>query len=107
MVTWCKRNLERAKLDCLPVIEFVHNAEPQTVHQIANAGGDYNRLVGSDAPQGPSVEMIEMRMRHQDKINRRQVMNFEPGLFQSFDYFEPFRPNRVDQDIHLMRLDQK
>ena len=34
-------------------------------------------------------------------------MNFEPGLFQSFDYFEPFRPNRVDQDIHLMRLDQK
>ena len=77
------------------------------MHQIANARGNYNRLVRSDAPQGASVEMIEMRMRHQDKVNRRQVMNFEPGLFQSFDNFEPFRPNRVDQDVHLMRLDQK
>src|ERR1043166_5992548 len=28
MATWRKRNLERAKLDCLPVIEFMHDAEP-------------------------------------------------------------------------------
>src|SRR5438105_143578 len=28
VMTWRQRNLERAKLNCLPVIEFVHNAEP-------------------------------------------------------------------------------
>ena len=85
----------------------MHNAEPQTVHQIANAGGDYNRLVGSDAPQGPSVEMIEMRMRHQDKINRRQMMNFQAWLLQPLDHLKPFRPDRVDQDIDLVSLNQK
>src|SRR5215467_8712902 len=48
-----------------------------------------------------------MRMRHQDKIDRRQMVNFEPRLFQALNYLEPFRPNRVDQNIDRMRLNQK
>jgi len=51
--------------------------------------------------------MIEMCMRHQDKINRRQMMNFEAWLFQPLDHLEPFRPDRVDQDIDLVGLDEK
>ena len=35
------------------------------------------------------------------------MMNFEAWLFQSFDNLEPFRPNRIDQDVYLVRLDQK
>ena len=35
------------------------------------------------------------------------MMNFESRLFQSFDYLEPFRPNRIDQDVYFVRLDQK
>jgi hypothetical protein len=46
-------------------------------------------------------------MRHQDKIDFGQVMNFESGLLQPLDHLQPLRPNWVDQDIHLMRLDQE
>src|SRR5882724_10145828 len=35
------------------------------------------------------------------------MMNFEARLFQSFDDLEPFRPNRIDQDVDLVRLDEK
>jgi hypothetical protein len=107
MVSWCERNFERAKLDSLPVIELVHDMKSEIVHEITNACRNDNGLVRSDAPQGASVEVVEVRMRHQDIIDGRQMMNFEPGLFQSFDNFEPFRPDRVDQDVDFVCLNQK
>src|SRR5262249_33924500 len=107
MVTWRERNFQRAKLDGLPIIEFVHDVEPEIVHQISYACRDDDRLVRSYAPQCTPVEVIKMCMRHQDEINRRQMLNFEPRLFQALDHFEPFRPNRVDQDVDLVRLNQK
>ena len=48
-----------------------------------------------------------MRMGYEYEVNRRQMMNFEARLFQSFDHLEPFRPNRIDQDVYLVRLNQK
>ena len=48
-----------------------------------------------------------MRMGHEYEVDRRQVMDFEARPFQSFDDLEPFRPNGIDQDVHLMRLDKK
>ena len=48
-----------------------------------------------------------MRMGHEYEVDRRQVMDFEARPFQSFDDLEPFRPNRIDQDVHLVRLDEK
>src|SRR5213080_5016568 len=35
------------------------------------------------------------------------MMNFEAWLFQPLDYLEPFRPNRIDQDFHLVSLNEK
>ena len=35
------------------------------------------------------------------------MMNFEAWLFQPLDYLEPFRPNRIDQDVHLVSLNEK
>jgi len=46
-------------------------------------------------------------MRHEYEVNRRQMLDFEARLFQSFDDLEPFRPNRIDQDVDLVRLDEK
>ena len=51
--------------------------------------------------------MIKMRVRHKYEVNGRQMMNFKARLFQSFDDLEPFGPNRVDQDVYLVRLDEK
>ena len=35
------------------------------------------------------------------------MMYFEPRLFESLNYLEPLRPDRVDQYIGVMRLNQK
>ena len=79
----------------------------EIVHQISYTHGHNDRLIGSHAPQRAPVEMIEMRMRHQDKINRREMMNFESWLLQPLNYLEPFRPDRVDQDVDLVGLNKK
>src|SRR5262245_44299745 len=48
-----------------------------------------------------------MRVRHEHEVNGRQMMDFEARLLQTFDDLEPLRPNRVDQDVDLVCLDQK
>jgi len=107
MVTWRERNPERAEFHGLPIVEFVHDVKPEIVHQIPYARWNHDRLVRSDAPQRAPVEMIEMRVGHEYEVNGRQMMDFEARLFQSFDDFEPFGPNRIDQDVYLVRLDKK
>ena len=48
-----------------------------------------------------------MGMGHQDKIDRGQMMDLKAGLLQALDHFQPLRPNRIDQDIDLMRLNEE
>jgi len=107
MVTRRERNLKRPEFEALPIVEFVHDVKPEIMNQVSHARWNHDRLVRSYAPQRAPVKVIEMRMRHEYEVNRRQVMDFEAGPFQSFDDLEPFRPNRIDQDIDLMRLNEK
>jgi len=107
VVTRRKRNLERPEFDGLPVVEFVHDVKPEIVDQVSHAGWDHDWLVRSYTPQRAPIEVIKMRMRHKYEVNERQMMDFETRLFQSFDDLEPFRPNRIDQDVYLVRLNQK
>ena len=107
MVTRSERNLERSELDRLPIIELVHNMEAEIMHQISYAHGHDNRLISRNASQRAAIEMIEMCMRNQDEINRRQMMNFEAWLFQPLDHLEPLRPDRVNQDVDLVGLNEK
>ena len=48
-----------------------------------------------------------MRVRDEDEIDFGQVMDLEAGLLEPLYNFEPFRPNRIDEHIDLMRLNQK
>ena len=77
------------------------------MHQIPYPHGHDDRLIRSHAPQSAPVKMIEVSMGDEDQINRRQMMNFEARSFQSFDHFEPLRPDRIDQDINFVGLDEK
>ena len=81
--------------------------KPEIVDQISHARWNYDRLVRSYAPQRAPVQVIEMGMGHEHEVNGRQMMDFEARPFQSFDDLEPFRPNRIDQDVYLARLDEK
>ena len=107
VMTWSKRNFQRPEFNRLPVIQLMHNAETKVVHQISNADRHDDRLICCNAPQRATVEMIEVGMRNQDKINRRQMMNFEARLLQPLDHLEPFRPDRIDQDVDLVGLNKK
>jgi len=107
MVTWGERNFERPELDGLPVVEFVHDVKPEIVDQVSYTCWNDDRLIRSYAPKRATVEVIKMRMGYEYEIYGRQMMNFESRPFQPFDDLEPFRPNRVDQDVHLVRLDEK
>ena len=51
--------------------------------------------------------MIEVRVSHEHEIDRRQMVNVKPRLLQSFDHAEPHRPNRIDQNVGVVRLNQK
>jgi hypothetical protein len=45
------------------------DVKTEIVHQIADANWDHDRLVGSDAAQSPSIEMIKMGVRYENQIN--------------------------------------
>jgi hypothetical protein len=92
MGTRRQRNLERTEVHGLPVIEFMHDVEAEVVDQVAHANRHDNRLVRRDARQSAPVEMIEMRVRHKDKIDRGQMVDFETRLFEPLDYLQPLRP---------------
>src|SRR5262249_38998821 len=107
VMTRCQRNFERAELDGLPVIELVHDVKPEIVHQVSYAHRHNNWLVRRYAAQRTPVEMIEVSVSHQNKIDRWQMMDFEARLLQALDYLEPLRPVRVDQDIDFVGLHKK
>ena len=83
------------------------DVEAEVVDQIADADRNHDRLIGCDPGQGAPVEMIEVRVGHENEIDRRQVMNFEARLFEPLDDLQPFRPDRIDQDIDFVRLNQE
>ena len=77
------------------------------MHQIPYAHGHDDGLIRSNAAQGTPVEMIEVSVGDEDQINGRQMMNFEAWSLQSFDHFEPLRPDRIDQYINVVGLNEK
>src|SRR5205085_3893856 len=98
-----KRHAQRTELDCLPFIELVHNVEPEAMDQTSDTDRNDNRLIGCDEPQRSAIEMIKMRVRDEHEIDRRQMMNMKARLLQSLDHAQPHRPNRIDQNIGVVR----
>lgn len=77
------------------------------MNQSPNADRDDDRLIGRDRPQRSPIQMVEVRVGDEHEIDRRQMMDAKAGLFQAFDHAEPHRPNRVDQYICVVRLNQE
>ncbi len=85
----------------------MHDIESEVVHKITDTDRNHNRLVRSDLRQRPPIEMIEMGMRNQNDVDRWQMMNLETRLLESLNHFQPFRPDRINQHIRFMRLNQE
>src|SRR5688572_15803184 len=91
--TRSQRYVDRTQLHRLPVIELVHDIETKIVHQIADADGHDDRLIGRHLGQSAPVEMVEMRVRDENEIDRGQMMDLEARSLEALDYLEPFRPD--------------
>ena len=78
----------------------MHNVKSEVMDQISDAGRNDDRLIGRDTPQGPAVEMIEMRMGHQNRVDRRKVIDMQTRALKSLDHAQPHRPIRINEDVH-------
>ena len=45
------------------------------------------------------MQVVEVGVRNQHKIDRRQITNLHPGLAQSFQHKKPAREVRIDDDV--------
>ena len=87
----------RPMLVAFPIVQFVHAAKPEIVNEITDFERNNDRLVGGDFTQGLAIEMIEMGVSDEDQINRRKIVQTQPGMADSLDDLEPLRPVRVDE----------
>ena len=85
----------------------MNDIKAEIVNQVPDSDRDYDWLIGCDSTQSPPIEMVEMRVRDEDKIDRRQMIDLKTGALQTLDHLEPHRPIRVDQHVHRFHLDQE
>ncbi len=85
----------------------MNDIKTEIVNQVPDPDRDYDWLIGCNSTQSSPIEMVEMRVRDEDKIDRRQMINLKTGAFQTLDHLQPHRPIRVDQDVHRFHLDQE
>ena len=57
--------------------------------------------------QGRLVEMIEVRVRQQHHVNRRQVFDPEPRALDALQPEKPVRKIRINQHVQVRELDQE
>ena len=90
MITRGERHVDGSEFYLLPIIELVNDVKSEVLHEIAHADWDDDGLIGRDFAQGAAIEMIEMRVGDEDKIDRRQMVNLEAGLLQTLYDLQPF-----------------
>ena len=100
-------HLERAEFIRLPVAQFLHMVEAETVDETADIFGDDNRLVAGDGAECLAVEMVKVGMGHQHEVDCWQVVDFHAGLLDAFDDFEPLGPVGIDEHAVLGSLNEE
>ena len=82
-------------------------SKSEVVNEIPHLERHNDRLIFGDAPQRAPVEMIEMGVGDEHRIDGWQIVNSEPWVSDALDNFQPLGPVRIDQEIHPRRLKQK
>src|SRR5579864_5295582 len=91
----------------IPPVELDDLIETEIRHQVEHvmrndqrggAAGQPPRMV-HDGAQRRTMQVIEMRMRHQHQVDGRKVVNAQPGFAYPLQKKEPAREVRVDGDV--------
>ena len=105
VVAWRQRDLYFPYAQRFPRRQFVNAFEAKIVHQIPNAVWYDDGLPRGNSAQGSPVQVVEMGVRHQHKIDRGQMLQGKPRTSNTFDDLQPERPDRIHQDVPSPPLD--
>src|ERR1039457_5795017 len=90
----------------LPPVEFDDLGKAEIGDQIGNMRGNDNgrchaarpQVVLHQGTQGWSMEMIEVSVRDQYRVDRRQISDAESGTAKALQHEQPAREVRIDDD---------
>ena len=91
-----------------PVRHLPNLAEIQLFQHARDPARHDHRLrpVG-DALQRHPAEVVEVRVRDQHQVDRREMLDIDPGIAMPFHRPHPLRPDRIDQRIESRRSHEK
>src|SRR5579859_6530740 len=99
----------------VPPVQLDHVTKAKVRDQVENmfrhndGGRGAPKLPGvlDQRAQRRTVQVVEMRMGDEHQINRRQIPDPYSRLAQSFQYKQPAREIRVDDNVLATHLDKK
>ena len=90
-----------------PVIELDDARKTKVVCEVADAARHHADFRMRQFAQRRFVKMIEMRVRQQHHVNRRQILDFEAGALDPFQQKKPVREIGINQHVQVRELDQE
>src|SRR6516225_12218292 len=88
MVAWGQSDLYFSQAQRFPRNQFVNSIKPKIMHQIPDAVRYYDGLPRSNSPQGSAIQVIEMGVGHEHKVDRRQILQRKARTTNAFDNFQ-------------------
>ena len=93
--------------ETFPPLQLDDALEAQVVREIADAPRHDADLRMRQPAQRRFVKVIEVRVRQQHEINRRQIADLQAGALDAFQQKQPVREIRIHQHVQVGELDQK
>ena len=90
-----------------PPVQLDDAREAEVVREVADAARHDADFRMRQFAQRRLVKMIEVRVRQQHQINRRQIVDFQAGALDAFQQKKPVRKIRVNQHVQVRELDEK
>jgi hypothetical protein len=90
-----------------PPFEFDNAFEAEIRGEVADAPGHDADFRMREAAECGFVKMIKVRVREEDEVYGRQVLDFEAGAFDAFEEKEPVGKVRVNQDVEVRELEEE
>jgi len=102
-----ERHLPVALRKTFPMLQLDDAREAEIVREVADAARHHSDFRMRQLPQSRLVKMIEVRVRQQHEVNRRQIFYLDAGALDAFQEKKPVRKIRVNQHVQVRELDEK
>jgi len=102
-----ERHLPVALRKSFPPVQLHDAGEAEVAREIADAPRHHADFRRRQPAQRRLVKMIEVRVREQNQINRRQIADAQAGALEPLQQEKPVREIRVHQHVQVRELDEK